>query len=56
MFTFGNVMKQRKTLAMGLLVMLTVIGYNIMRGMKKAVMLSLPSAGAAYIPFVKTML
>ncbi len=56
MFSIGNVMKQRKTLAMGLLVMLTVIGYNIMRGMKKAIMLSLPSAGAAYIPFVKTML
>ena len=56
MFTFSEIMKQRKTLAMGALVMLTVIGYNVLRGMKKVIMLTLPTAGAAYIPFVKTML
>lgn len=41
---------------MGTLITLTVLGYNIMRGMKKAIILTLPGAGAAYIPFVKTML
>ena len=41
---------------MGLLITFTVLGYNVMRGMKKAIILTLPSAGAAYIPFVKTML
>jgi len=56
MLTLGKIVEQKKTIAMALLIMLTVIGYNIMRGMKKAIILTFPSAGAAYIPFVKTML
>lgn len=56
MLSFAKQCSQKRTLAMGILIMLTVIGYNIMRGMKKAVILTFPSAGAAYIPFVKTTL
>ena len=56
MLSFAKQCRQKRTLAMGILIMLTVIGYNIMRGMKKAVILTFPSAGAAYIPFVKTTL
>tara|TARA_B100001989_G_scaffold237287_1_gene199836 strand:- start:4299 stop:5807 length:1509 start_codon:yes stop_codon:yes gene_type:complete len=56
MFSTTKILEQKRTILMGLLIMLTVIGYNILRGMKKAVILTFPSAGAAYIPFVKTTL
>ena len=48
--------KNKRAFLMGALITFTVLGYNIMRGMKKAIILTLPSAGAAYIPFVKTMI
>ncbi|MEC8882688.1 MAG: Npt1/Npt2 family nucleotide transporter [Pseudomonadota bacterium] len=56
MLTITFIRKNKRALIMALLITFTVLGYNVMRGMKKAVILTLPSAGAAYIPFVKTML
>lgn len=56
MFLFSKITDKKRTVLMGTLIMLTVVGYNIMRGMKKAVVLTFPSAGAAYIPFIKTTL
>lgn len=45
--------EQNKCLGMSVLMFLTILGYNIMRGMKEAVLINLPGSGAAYIPLVK---
>ena len=46
----------QKHIYMSVLIFLSVIGYNVMRGMKEALILNIPGATAAYIPFIKMML
>lgn len=49
--------EQQKCILMSLLIFMTVVGYNIMRGMKETVLRKLSATGAAsYIPFVKIFL
>ncbi len=50
---FTDRSEMRKCLGMSFLMFYTILGYNIMRGMKEAVLINLPGSGAAYIPLVK---
>ena len=54
---FRSHKEQQKCVLMSLLIFMTVVGYNVMRGMKETVLrkLSVTSA-AAYMPFVKIFL
>ena len=56
MFSMPINTTHKRTILMSVLIFLTVVGYNIMRGMKKTVILTFPAAGPEYIPFVKTTL
>ncbi len=49
--------EQYNCILMSLLIFMTVVGYNVMRGMKETVLLGLSGASAAaFIPFVKIFL
>ncbi len=49
--------EQHNCILMSLLIFMTVVGYNVMRGMKETVLLGLSGASAAaFIPFVKIFL
>lgn len=58
MFTLFRTRKeQHNCILMSLLIFMTVVGYNVMRGMKETVLLGLSGASAAaFIPFVKIFL
>ncbi len=50
---FNNTSERTRCISMSILMFLTIIGYNVMRAMKEAVLVTLPGSGASYIPFVK---
>ena len=57
MFKFSRAISQKnaKNLYMGILILLTTIGFNIMRGMRETVIFQFGKNGALYTPFIRIM-
>ena len=57
MFNFNRVISQKKAknIYMGTLILLTTIGFNIMRGMRETVIFQFGKNGALYTPFIRIM-